>query len=647
MPEITPQEKAKPLETVDLNGVEIFSEGKWNGDDYSGDDLQAMIDAFPQVGFQPVVKAGHADGQEDEKKARQVFDAPALGYVSKIYRDGKKLLADLIQVPKRFADLIKTGAYKRISSEIYWGYNDEANGKKFPRALKAVAFLGDRIPALTNLKEIEALYEKGDGGKLYAYDDKGNEFRAYHMDCAMPMNPGMSMADYLVNYPRKSKEAAGYTEGSKDERCGACKFYLGYPQACVLVEGRIEPEYVCDYFEGRAEMKMMGRNGDGEVKQYTIEKRGDEWCLIAGSGKTLGCHPSKEKAEAQERAVQASKHSKNGDGIWITLEEMRGICPPCAQKMEHRNFSKIKIADENGSLTRDYRVGEGTDINPATVEALCPKFDPEEGFRTRCMAWAEEKEIRDPGGFCNDLKRECYSAAQQSKEYAMEIMEKDGQHCVMDGEKTVKCYPTKAEAEEHVKKMSKGGPDMDEKKFEELKAQVKADAEAREVAIKKNYDDQMATLKAEGDKREKEQGEKIKTLERQRFDDQNKQWIKDQKAAGHLAPVEEPRILAIFSELFQDARIVKFSQDGKDATETLMQAVKSFVENRPTIFAELSRPGDDLPAESDNVGDEVNRKTVEWMNKNSVKDYGQAMKAVLAQKENAELALSYLRMQKQ
>lgn len=260
--------------------------------------------------------------------------------------------------------------------------------------------------------------------------------------------------------------------------------------------------------------------------------------------------------------------------------------------------------------------------------------------------------VDDPGAFCNSLKVACkdegfLSSSQPAKEYAMEIMEKDGQHCVMDGEKTVKCYPTKAEAEDHVKKMSKGGPDMDEKKFDELKAQAKADLETKEVAIKKDYEDKIAALKAESDSRDKAQSEKIKTLERQRFDDANKQWLKDQKAAGHLAPVEEPRILAIFSELFEDTRIVKFSQDGKEATETLMQAVKSFVENRPTIFGELSKSGDDLPAEADNVGEEVNRKTVEWMNKNSVKDYGQAMKAVLAQKENAELALSYLRMQKQ
>src|SRR5690349_11865425 len=95
------------LPTVNLSGVEVFSEGNWNGDKYSANDLDQMISAFGQVGFQPTIKAGHANGQDDEKQARRVFGAPALGYVSRLYRRGSKLFADLKQVPRRFADLIK------------------------------------------------------------------------------------------------------------------------------------------------------------------------------------------------------------------------------------------------------------------------------------------------------------------------------------------------------------------------------------------------------------------------------------------------------------------------------------------------------------------------------------------------------------
>jgi hypothetical protein len=39
-----------------------------------------------------------------------------------------------------------------------------------------------------------------------------------------------------------------------------------------------------------------------------IEKRGDQWCLLTSDGsRVLGCHDTREEAEAQERAVQARK----------------------------------------------------------------------------------------------------------------------------------------------------------------------------------------------------------------------------------------------------------------------------------------------------------------------------------------------------
>ena len=181
-----PKDENYNLQTIDIPGVEIFSEGSWNGDKYSGSDLQSMLDAFPHVGFEPTVKAGHADGQDEleEKEYRKIFGAPALGYVSRIYRSGQKLMADLKQVPRRFASLIKTGTYKRVSSEIYWNYKDESTGKTYPRVLKSIAFLGSEIPALTSLKAIEALFSRSDGGAMRVYQS-GREFRIYEREKSM------------------------------------------------------------------------------------------------------------------------------------------------------------------------------------------------------------------------------------------------------------------------------------------------------------------------------------------------------------------------------------------------------------------------------------------------------------------------------
>ena|ERR1051325_600258 len=176
-------------DTVDISGLEVFASGKYNGDQYSDADLDAMVSAFGEVGFQPTVKAGHADGQENAEAARKVFGAPALGYASKIYRKGAKLVADLTKVPRRFADLIKRGAYNRVSSEIFWNY--DSNGKKFPRVLKSIAFLGADIPALTNLKEIEA---------LYSLDEASNriegETRIYTVEVTTPPSPPPTVSAY-------------------------------------------------------------------------------------------------------------------------------------------------------------------------------------------------------------------------------------------------------------------------------------------------------------------------------------------------------------------------------------------------------------------------------------------------------------------
>ncbi len=156
-------------QTYNLNGVEIFSTGIWNGDRYSEKDLDAMIENFDDVGFEPPIKLGHNEEQSELQDGQ-----PALGYISKIYKVGSKLVADFKELPKKVFDAIKRGNYKRVSSEIYWNY--KANGSTFNRVLKAVALLGADIPAVTNLESIEGLYSNmGTGEVKYHYNGKESE----------------------------------------------------------------------------------------------------------------------------------------------------------------------------------------------------------------------------------------------------------------------------------------------------------------------------------------------------------------------------------------------------------------------------------------------------------------------------------------
>lgn len=322
------------LPTVDLSGIEVFSAGDWNGDKYSTNDLDSMVAAFDQVGFQPTVKAGHADGQEDEKQARKIFGAPALGYVNRLYRQGKKLLADFTKVPRRFADLIKTGAYSRVSSEIYWSYANH-DGKKFPRVLKSVAFLGADVPAITSLKEIEALYSRNDAGGLYAYDDAKNEFRLYEasvIDPAPVLNRYKEEGTFVIK-PEDGGFCVYDPQGEK------VKTWATLEEAKGSLEGynyKVEGEYAAG----------------GDLHVYYVRKQGDEWCVFSKAGKRLGCHPTEEKANAQLRAIEANKQHARKD-FAMTVEEKDG---------------EFCVVDDDGNTVKKYPTKEEAEKYMASMK---------------------------------------------------------------------------------------------------------------------------------------------------------------------------------------------------------------------------------------------------------------------------------------
>jgi len=169
------------METVTIRGQEIFqSGGPFNGDYYTDADLDAMVEAFDQVGFKPPIKLGHAEKQEQLKaeEYRKIFGAPSLGQIGRLYRRGQKLFADFINVPKHLAELISKKAYSRISAEIFWRFACDATGRTFDRVLKAVSLLGADCPAITSLKDIEALYQRTATSAVRAYE-RGHEFRVY------------------------------------------------------------------------------------------------------------------------------------------------------------------------------------------------------------------------------------------------------------------------------------------------------------------------------------------------------------------------------------------------------------------------------------------------------------------------------------
>lgn len=146
-----------------LEGVEIFSVGCWNGDDYDEGHLDEMVKAFAEnkATFKPPLKLGHDENQ----KILQNDGYPAAGWVGNVYRVGEKLLADFIDIPEKIFKLLEKGAYKKVSSEVYWGI--EVGEKKYDRMLAGVALLGADMPAVLNLNDIMEFYVRKAGEKKF------------------------------------------------------------------------------------------------------------------------------------------------------------------------------------------------------------------------------------------------------------------------------------------------------------------------------------------------------------------------------------------------------------------------------------------------------------------------------------------------
>ena len=169
------------IQTYDIKDVEIFSEGEWNKDKYSVNDLHQMVDAFNSLngGFKPYLKLGHDSKQTLLKSS----GLPAIGWVERLYVKGTKLMADLHNIPKDIYKLIKAKAYRKVSCEIYWDL--DVNGVKYPRVLGALALLGAETPGVLNLADILGQYSllnQNKSGGVFEALDKQDSFKAYATD---------------------------------------------------------------------------------------------------------------------------------------------------------------------------------------------------------------------------------------------------------------------------------------------------------------------------------------------------------------------------------------------------------------------------------------------------------------------------------
>ncbi len=174
------------METRDIMGKEVLATGTFHGhgsapegDTYTVEDLDRIVEAANTLSLKRPFKLGH----NEEQRLIAQDGWPAVGWVENLRRAGNKLLADIKGVPAKIADLIDVGAYRTLSPELIWNYQD-ADGTTYDRVFTGLALLGADIPAITSLDDFVALYVEG-----RAYGTEG-DVRTYELQYATKTEDG-------------------------------------------------------------------------------------------------------------------------------------------------------------------------------------------------------------------------------------------------------------------------------------------------------------------------------------------------------------------------------------------------------------------------------------------------------------------------
>jgi hypothetical protein len=149
----------------EIKRLEIFGAGTWkpgNGKTVSIsetdlDDLVSNFDSLKGTNVvKPHLKLGHTEAQ---KWFGQSVGIPTLGWIDRVWREGKKLLADVSHVPDALLGMMQAGRYHNVSAEVFPPGVIEHDGRKFGSVLSAVAVLGTEMPAVKDLAGLaSALY---------------------------------------------------------------------------------------------------------------------------------------------------------------------------------------------------------------------------------------------------------------------------------------------------------------------------------------------------------------------------------------------------------------------------------------------------------------------------------------------------------
>jgi len=267
---------AVPLKSI--AGVEIFSAGTWNGDKYTVQDLDLMVAAFSETSktVRPFLKLGHSEKQA----LLEAEGLPAAGWIGRIYRNGTKLMADFVDIPRKIHELIVNKAYRKVSSEIYLGV--KIQDKSYKYLVGAVALLGAEIPGVMNLSDILSRFGLRDyeSIKSYAKDIDSVTVKQYSFDQDLNLGDIMPKTEREIELELQLKQANDKNLASEKD---VKKFKADAKSNDDTLKSEIEKREAAEKkafdFEQTAKNTELEAQADKLVAEKVITKAGREYAL--------------------------------------------------------------------------------------------------------------------------------------------------------------------------------------------------------------------------------------------------------------------------------------------------------------------------------------------------------------------------------
>lgn len=198
---------------------EIFAQGKWNGLLFDAADLQGMADTFNKLGENMKVglKIGHTNDQT------MANDQHALGWVSKVWVAGEKLMARFTDLPDVVYKAIQKKMYRNVSVEL--DMDVTYKGDNYPYVLTGVALLGADIPAVNTLKDLTHYLSRGAafsvGRSLVFSAITGNKKGEHNMELEQAIK---KVAELTTTVATFTTETARLTAENADLKAQVLKF---------------------------------------------------------------------------------------------------------------------------------------------------------------------------------------------------------------------------------------------------------------------------------------------------------------------------------------------------------------------------------------------------------------------------------------